>query len=726
MNKHSRIAITCRYGPMLVLIATLSSLSFAQRASKEFSSATAEQLIAEADRRSSSNEFNAVETAIAVRAIELVLAQGASDQLEPSKMNRLLKLAEPRLPQLNAGQRQQFAALVAKQPANKPGSSLDELQSRVILLRASGDVDGRIPQIIEEWVNARGIDSLSIDEAEWCLRESLPNKTQRKAFSVIWTGLLTAPRAGDYIFSVSPININGALGANAVRQTISVSVAGKSLIQAGPAETTIAKGQPKLPPQSAPPSNEQQWKYKAEPMDLTAGQAVSVRVEMHYQCSEPSYANSPSAILYWEGPGIDRRPVAADFLSVPDQTSNGLLAEYHVTDQRQAVTIKQNNANIEFAWVKPADMAPSNPELVMRLTQRLWTIVTDRIFIGQCASGAVKHPYLEDYSSAEYLSCAQRKQFLQLVQDTPGLLSRVDDQQLLRLYRQFRFGDADRALDTVGHWMQTHADIAPRITDQFYRDNRQVYAELAEQLTRQLPEQYRLLQSRYLEMPDGRCALPVAYTLSYSYRALDQVASMSALEAPPLKKPARRQPGDKPPVPPKPPEPPSAGWVKVLTNKIDDKSLSETAHANWLLARAQAAEAAAPAAMSAGSPRENYLAGLNWLTEAHLSTKDPNIQSRIYLEEVARLAAMNQMKKANETLSAAGQVVSAEEIQSWRRDVEVIAALRMAAQVAAKEAGRNGYISAIQRRKASAVARNDKAAVDRYEGVLQAMHVDSK
>ena len=599
-----------------------------------------------------------------------------------------------------------YAQTESAMPVNQSESSFDELRAGVTGLQSKGDSGDSIPKLIDEWLDGKDINGLSVEQVEWCLAKSLPNKTDRKAFSVVWTGFLTPPRQGNYTFSVSPINVNKRFGPDFVRHTISVSIAGMTVVDVGPKEDKKPVGRSDSQLRELAEAQPAEWQWMGAPIELKAGQPVPVHVEMAYECREPSQADSPSVILFWEGPGMDRRPVDREVFTLPDQTGKGLKAEYQLQYQTEPRTVVQVSPNVDYAWATPADVAPINPELVARLTNRLWHLCTASDYFAECTAGRIVHAYFQDNRSTEFLSCAQRREFLQLLTENPELLNRVDDEQLVQLYRNLRFGAEYDAVDMLGAWMQLHADVTPKITADFFRENRQLYAKLAIHLARQLPDGYRVLHDRYLEMPDGRCALPVAYTLSYSVLAVPPV--LTDLEN--IKRPKS----------------PSSDWSELLDAKLEDTSITGDVRVNWLIAEAQSLEQRGPVLSGSSRPHETYLAGMGWLTEAHVVVEENATRTRIYAEEVARAAALNRESQVNELLHAAADTVPPEELNAWRAATEAISQKWRDRRVADSQLVRSAYIKTIQRRRERASQRNDDKTVERYDEILKNWSPDSQ
>jgi hypothetical protein len=136
----------------------------------------------------------------------------------------------------------------------------------------------------------------------------------------------------------------------------------------------------------------------------------------------------------------------------------------------------------------------------------------------------------------------------------PVLLDAADAKHIVRYYEPFRIGAADTALDVFGAWAARHADITSDISMDrtFDGDNRDAFRLMSLYTTQQLPTEWRRLQSQYLQMPDGSCSLPVAYTLGISHFQRGKLNS----------------------------------WIAVLNSELTNASVTGDLRVNWLIARA--------------------------------------------------------------------------------------------------------------------------------------------
>lgn len=493
-------------------------------------------------------------------------------------------------------------------------------------------------------------------------------------YSIVWQGRLTPTQSGAHTFFISPINVNAVHGEYHVQQSMSVAIGGATVI-------------------SATPEN---WVSKSAPIQLTAGQPVSLRVETKVDAAA-FQRGALHAILSWQRPGAAKSIVPSSVLSVPDADTRGLRASYVFKDGEQRRTVTQVDRNIDFAWplgglVVAGDSAKN--ALAGELADVLWNKMTGTDLLDQMEQSGELHPLLEAAESAAgNLTSQQRQSFLRTLLDRPGLLEPLPPGKFLWLYRSFRIGATDEALEVLGDWTAQRANHACELPDYVAQpgiDNemRKACRQLAICVTQEVPEQQARLRDEHLELEDGTCSLPVAYTLGYSYQSVGRLGE----------------------------------WIGLLKSRLDDPAIAGDKRVNWLIARAHAEEIRQGATEPFSQPKERLLDGRGWLDEALLVVQSPATKARIGKEIAARLAAMEQFAAAREILQKTTAGVPAElaaEVVEWRKAIDGFeAAVAQYRQDQVAE-GKKGYAEALARRRDAAVARGDKQAAERYRNLIE-------
>jgi hypothetical protein len=396
-------------------------------------------------------------------------------------------------------------------------------------------------------------------------------------FSITWEGRVTPPASGGYTFSISPINVNASHDDYHVQQSMTVAVDGQTILAATP----------------------EQWASAGAPVQLTANQPVALRVTTRIE-SRNFPRGALHAMLFWQGPGVAKAIVPNQALLLPDEETHGLKATYRFQNSEQERSIAQTDALIDFAWpigglVVSGDQARN--QQADALASALWQQMTAVTLLDALERSGELHPLLAaGESAAGNLYSSQRKMFLEILLSRPSLLEPLDSGKFLWLYRAFRMGATDEALEVFGVWSAQRADhdcAMPDFVPQAAIDNemRKLCRRMAICVTQELPEQRLRLRDEHLELDDGTCCLPVAYTLGYSYQSLGQIQE----------------------------------WIAQLDARLNDSSVAGDQRVNWLIARAHADEIKLGSTEPFANPGERLLDGRGWLDEARLVAETPQV-----------------------------------------------------------------------------------------------------
>ena len=343
---------------------------------------------------------------------------------------------------------------------------------------------------------------------------------------------------------ISPINVNSQDPASPVQITTTVSVGGTAVLTANPL----------------------QWTTTSTPISLTAGQPVTLTVDWSAQVGQQMPNRALHALLSWQGTGVNDAIVPQSALTLPDGSAAGLQTTYRWTDVAgNAHTLTRTEPNIDVVWTsRPIWLLPDVSTEVQAGAAMLQT-VTSSTYVSQYLNLIPPvqlhqlHAIFQDPdATGQILSSAQRNTLLSLIQSQPTLLDPVRPNGIATFYGTFRLGNSNACLQTFGTWAGRHADIRSELAaaSQFDAINRDGYRRMAVYVTLQQPGQAGQLQGQFLETSDGRCCLPAAYTLAYSYLANNKL-----------------------PI-----------WIKFLDTRLSDATLTGDLRVNWLLARAQAQE----------------------------------------------------------------------------------------------------------------------------------------
>jgi hypothetical protein len=284
---------------------------------------------------------------------------------------------------------------------------------------------------------------------------------------------------------------------------------------------------------------------------------------------------------------------------------------------------------------------------------------------------------------------------LQTLVQNPSLLDRLDLKTIVRVYQAYRFGNPDRALEMFGAWALRHPDVVGEISTDtvFQGDERLACATLAICTTQQLPSQAARLQQDFLVLPDGRCSLPVAFTLGCSYLGEKRYVE----------------------------------WVEFLEGKLADASLSGDQRVNWLIARANAAELSESSSIH--YPKRYFVPyldprnGYSYLEQALQAAQSPENKVRVAKEIALRRVFSHQFDRAREGLQSIAASVPAEQqatLASWREQIDRLRADAAQQQVTRAALAKEQHLQELRSRRERAAQRGDTASTERYDALIDA------
>jgi PA14 domain len=583
------------------------------------------------------------------------------------------------------------AALLARQD-NWAGQPFAEVLAKVMMLKRSDTPPAVVLQQAQLWVTAGGtLAQIPQNDLVYdVVRQMFGSPSViTGSFSVSWTSRVTAPQSGDYTFSISPINVNAGFKPHPIKVRVTFSVAGQLLLQSIPGDLGTAS----FPgyQDATPPAN---WTSQSQAVALTAGQPVSIQVTMTANTMKDFSPGTLHSMLYWQGPGVSYSLVPASSFTLPDGSGPGLQANYSWTSQGKPQTLTRTDPMIDFAWTNPAVLIAQNPTVPNQIADQMWQGLTSPAYLAALAGPPAQlHPFFSAADDVSIgLTTARRQAFLDLLLQNPTLLSPVDVPTAVRFYQAFRMGGPDKALEVFGTWAGRYANYASDFSDSrsFDGDSRLALADMAAFVTQQLPSQAAVLQNQYLQLPDGRCVLPVAYTLSYSYLSQKK----------------------------------QAAWIAFLDAKLADPTLTGDLRVNWLLARAHVQELLR-------NPSKHYplrwpfpaswsIDGIGYLTQALNAAQSAPVKLRVAREIIGRYASAGQFQDATALLQQIeGSLPDPQKaiVAAWLQELASFVTYKQQQPARAKQA----YLKALQARRLQAASRGDSTTVTHYDTLINAV-----
>ncbi|WP_442483020.1 hypothetical protein [Aeoliella sp. SH292] len=461
---------------------------------------------------------------------------------------------------------------------------------------------------------------LTLDQLTFLFGSGLRPRIGRACImEVEWVGQLQIPNAGEYVFDITPLEMSTSAGDAHDSQEMKVFVNGTQVVSAEPTK----------------------WAASRQAITLPAGQVAEVRVTLRNTAALGSLRMGVGQ-LYWKGPGFARQIVPEALWTVPREATPGVRCtvrwvETDATEHTEVTTVK--NIDQILARETPNLVGEPYDQVKQRIYEKL---IEDAAFlpppppvetqaVGVEATASTEpprspakirhlHPLgLEHYRNQDCLlalSTPQRMALANKLLEHPESYRHARLKTIMRLHDRLQPGAESAALDILGSWMQMNggrkAEFATNVQD-FYDGNRALFRRACISILWQHPKSFQWLQSDYLVREDGECVLPVAYLLAFGYLERGRILE----------------------------------WIEFLEAKLADETVSGDTRVNWLIARAMAEEIRE-------SPAERHLkepgrpsAGIQWLEEASLVTKDPRMQARVARERAARLTVTRRWEQAD-------------------------------------------------------------------------------
>lgn len=550
------------------------------------------------------------------------------------------------------------------------------MRQKVALMYLAGVPLDRRAAEVAGWIESDETQLEGVWEAEfaWLYNSIADPQLTSGSFDAKWSGTLIAPRNGDYVFSISTVDVNAQWETFFIRNHWSVSIGGKEVLKAGVEE----------------------WNVDSAPVQLTAGQAVPISVQAEFEVSRPA-VDALHAMLFWKGPGTAKQVIPTAALKNA-RGEPGLDAAYSVKLASGAEVINRVDPTIDFAWTTNRRVVFTHDKALQKLQETVWSRCMEPEYLEGCETGASprhRHPFLYDLLLVECLTSPQRQAFLEELEQRPALLAKLSAKEAIAFFKAFRFGVEEAAIAAFGQWAGLHADeppVMPAVASRqaFFDANRLEYHDLGRCIAVQCPAHKQELEEEWLVLDDGSCSLPVAYALAYAYQDAGRLDE----------------------------------WIKILQEQLDDRKIAGEIRVNWLIARASAEELSGvdPSFFTGGN--EDVAAGWRWLAEADSIAKDEATSLRTAQELISRESALGQFPSAKSRLQAAqeelGQSEATPLLTDWIKKVEALEATSLASRKTESELAVELYMQEMQRRQAVAESRGDSAEVEKIGTQIEA------
>jgi hypothetical protein len=619
---------------------------------------------------------NNVRNAVSNKARELLLSIQDFRAVQLTTTESLAAWALSRLsPEENAEIRRRIDA--AFPASNDLG--IEDLQSRVALESALSpnrfEYKRATRSFVAAWVRDKSLNEMTKAQLHWCYTHLCPEISDEDGFQATWTGFLSVPQSGDYVLSVSPWNISFEHHEFGIyRQWMNVRLANERVVDAKP----------------------DRWNFASAPVPLDAGQKIPIRVEFRFERN--NQRRLCPVILYWTGPGISRSVIPASAFSIDQAGAQGLQAEYtwnaDESDNIRPLVERVIDPNIEFIWPSGTVIGAREeaPKKVADEFARRW----------QSPEGGFITDITKKPRMVSLLTCSQLATCLRAAAQHPDQFREIDEWSnwgIQQFYTATRCGAESEALQVLGEWMTRHKDDIPSPAAnaaEYFNSNRKLYYNLAVYLGFENPPLAETFERDFLELADGSCCLPVAYTLAERYILQTH-----------LYYPNRGRIDE---------------WIAQLDDRLADESLTGDRRVNWLIARAQAQEIHLGRGDRFAWNLPDFWLGRQWLDEALLVAESDAARNRVKFELIARLIAEGSIERAREELNAIASNTSDQQIvariRDWRNEIQEFESRAAQRRIDDAKQAEDFHRQRLEAQRDEAAQRGDSQAIAIFEQQL--------
>lgn len=441
---------------ILVLVTLATALTRKTKGQSEISEAQArqfEQLLAVEDPVSfsqsatafwklrgdwSAERQSAVREALGDRAKQFLLGANELPSMERDTLQLLQGLA---IGSLSMAEKDELTRRIeARFPASET-ATFGQMQSRIALVGGmTTDPAARRQQtreLVEQWLEQQDPSAMTQSQLNACFRYLCPAIEGQDGFRVTWAGYVTPVRSGPHMFSIPPWDVNSQQveDSELVRNQLKVTVRVNNQV--------VVDAKPDA------------WNFEGKPIDLTAGEKVPLHIELTYSYTPNDHHRTCPAILYWQAPGLTKNVVPSTALSVEEDGSSGLQAEYvwKEPNSDKETVVHTVDPNIDFVWVDALTIGPRGQaegrlaaELIARWSQAGGDFIQDVARLPQIVV---------------LLTSDQLHECLHSVIENPAQLDDISRSRMEHFFYATRAGGGEAAVDLLGTWMTRQQYFAP-------------------------------------------------------------------------------------------------------------------------------------------------------------------------------------------------------------------------------------------------------------------------
>ena len=523
------------------------------------------------------------------------------------------------------------AARLEEDPTVVTAASFEEFLSINGALYHTGFSHAERAVFLADWMDSNDWKELSLIDRSLLFAELGVDQLDRRSFSARWTGSLTAPVTGDYVFS--------QLRQYSQDSAIKLWVDGKLVLDSTPLPDSVESSVPN-------DQESENARFKSKPVMLRAGQEADFRVELVHDVEfmQPRL-RYPMAVLLWEAEGMEQQliPTASYSPASEDRTlgDQGLKGEYYSDTQHQQLVATRLDPGLQMIWNAQAVACPYHKKRTEILADS-WSELMN--FTGESDDDRYLFSSVTALRFMHGMTATQRLRFANSLASRPNLLAVLGPIQIRTLFSHTYMLPGTDHLDLIGQWGSVRQQprnvigIYPgwHYGSGYYDRNYGSFWELGRWTCREFFGNAEWLWDEYLELENGECNLHVAYMTIFSSYIGDEGPAIRAR----------------------------------LKEKLEDETLTGDQRMTWLLARAYVEEV-----MNLRQPRTER--GLRYVEDAFMEAESPGHRFWALQELVARLISIDEGERAEKLLNSVGGQFTApgqqEAIAQWQEQSKGLA-----------------------------------------------------
>lgn len=535
------------------------------------------------------------------------------------------------------------------------GVNLAELIRQAARLWSGGMPRAQTAPFFSAWMGVNEWRSLDTRDLYYLYSMVSIDSIDRSRFSARWSGTITPPRAGDYVFRQRRVY----KGDDA---RLRLSINGKIVLNSQQGEADV---------------------YQSAPIRIGAGQELVLECELTHETPRiTNCASAPMALITWEGPTGGERLIPATAFqhrNGEDFETPGLLGQYFADPAFSDLTQTRTDASLDLIWSWPP-VAPletiASRDVLNELIKRTLDAASLRSFAE--TGDAVNSDFnLVLWRIAYRMTGAERQRLVDALRGDSTALSSLSPAAMSRLARAFYMLPSGNQIDLIGEW--SLARTQPRTQPGWFpgwgkgsyqRRNTGYYRMIGQVLQGPYVELGSRLCDAYLVRDDGSCNLPIAYVAAYA--------------------PGRH-----------------SGELLIddrVREQLANESLTGDQRVTWLIAQAFLAEVP-----SKTGGRPNPGAGTPWLVEATLVAESDATRLWAKQEMIARRVANGDYTIArdelNEARDSATDDVRRQEIDGWLAGIDLTVQMVAAQAEEQRVKGEQSYLNELERRRSKGASR---------------------